>query len=145
MSATVQVNLNSVTEIETQLGIEDKGPIHDFFTSECAKQMDPFVPMRDGYLKDSEIHTVGEIRYTQPYSHYIYEGRVMGPNIPVFDANGNIVRWWSKAPKYYTGKNLVIKTDKHPLATTHWDQAMWTAKREDIEESLVNEIKKRGS
>lgn len=142
---SIKVKMQPTSVIETKLGIQKDGPIHKFFTNSCAKAMDKYVPAsQDENLAKSVKVSTDEIIYPGPYAHYLWEGRVMGPNIPVFDKNGNIVRWWSKAPKYYTGKDIVFSTEVHPLATSHWDKKMWTAEREKIEKDVLAEIRKRG-
>ena len=46
----------------------------------------------------------GRVQWTAPYAHYLYEGRVMGPNVPLHEG-GQLVGFFSpKAPKKYTGK-----------------------------------------
>ena len=135
--ASVKINLKPVSVIKSDLGIQEGGPVHNYFTGLCEKAMDKYVPMGStGNLSATVTHTTDEIIYSVPYAHYMYEGRVMGPNIPVFDKNGNIVRWWSKGPKYYTGKDIEYNTDRHPLATSHWAEKMWSAEKEDIEKEL---------
>lgn len=142
---SIEVKMLPTSVIETKLGIQEGGPIHSFFTNACAKAMDKYVPAsQDENLAKSVIVKTDEIRYPGPYAHYMYEGRVMGPNIPVFDSKGNIVRWWSKAPKYYTGADIVYSIEVHPLATSHWDKKMWTAEREKIEKDVLEEIRRRG-
>lgn len=142
--SNVKLNIQPVSVIETKLGIQEGGPTHNHFTDLCMKEMDPFVPMGDtGFLASTVYHTVNEIHYDMPYAHYIYEGRVMGPNIPIIE-NGLIVGWWSKAPKYYTGKDIVYSTSKHPLATSHWDLKMWTAKKDFIEKKVAEYVMRGG-
>lgn len=131
--SNVKVNLDPVSIMEIKLGINKNGPVHSYFTKLCKEEMDPFVPYGDtGLLADTATYTTNEIIYDQLYAHYMYEGVIWGPNIPVFDTKGNIVKWWSKAPKYQTMRKFEYNTDKHPLATSHWDQVMWSAKEEDI-------------
>lgn len=89
----------------------------NMFALRCNKR----VPMQKGTLKNQhEIVDLGEgegagILYTQPYAHYQYEGRVMGPNYT--DGNG---RFWSgEAPKRYTGKKLTYH--QGPMRGSKWD------------------------
>ncbi len=136
---SMKLNLKPISVIETRIGIQKGGPAHAHFTELCMKAMDKYVPMSNQskpHLADSVTNTVDEIIYPGPYAHYIYEGRVMGPNIPIKDKNGRITGWWSKAPKYYTGEEISYNTNAHPLATHHWDKAMWSAEKKDIEKEL---------
>ena len=64
------------------------------------------------------------VHFLSEYAHYMYEGVVYGPNIPVFE-NGVIVAWWSPpSGKSPTGKSINYSTEFHQLATHHWDKAM---------------------
>lgn len=123
----MRVNFAPVSVIEAKLGIQNGGPVHAFFTAECAKQMDPFVPFDTGSLAETvilngeptnNVHTT-YIVYNQPYAGYVYYG-IRG------------------------GKLLNIKTDKHSKATSYWDMHMWTAKGADITKSVQNYLNKFG-
>lgn len=50
---------------------------------------EPFLPFQSGALRNSGITgTVvgsGRVQWTAPYAHYLYEGRVMGPNVPLHE------------------------------------------------------------
>ena len=80
--------------------------------------MDPFVPFDEGLLAGTVIENgeptenvdVDSITYDQEYASYQYYG----------------IR------KDGSHKIVNRSLDKHPLATSYWDQAMWTAKSEDI-------------
>lgn len=99
--------MKPISVIKARLGIDPNGRISKYFTSECAKAMDKYVPMRDGNLRDYDIEG-NLIIYDQPYAHYQYEGI-------------------SKS-----GNPLNYSKDKHPLATHHWDKQMWSAEGDDI-------------
>lgn len=109
------VKLQPTSVIKTHLGIEPNGRVHKFFTNECAKAMDPFVPFDNGDLAETVIQngqptknvTENSITYQQPYAKVVYFG----------------IR---------NGKPINIHTDKHSKATTYWDKHMWTAKGKDI-------------
>lgn len=140
---SIKLDLEPVYTIETKLGIKEGGPLHKYFTNTCEKHMNKYVPATpDENLASSAIVLTDMIYYPGPYAHYMYEGRVMGPNIPIKDKNGNIVRWFSRKPKYYTGADIEYKTGTHPLATSHWAEKMWTAEREDIEKELEDYVRK---
>jgi hypothetical protein len=93
--------------IKAHLGLEPNGRIQKFFTSECAKAMDKYVPFDEGILADYRIQG-NLIIYEQNYARYQYYGL-------------------SKS-----GKPLNYQTDKHPLATSYWDKKMVTADLPDI-------------
>lgn len=71
---------------------------------------EPFLPFQSGALRNSGITGTkvgsGRVRWTAPYAHYLYEGKVMGPNVPIHEG-GQLVGFFSpRAPKTYTGKEL---------------------------------------
>ena len=97
----------------------------------AAKMMEPYIPMDTGMLfREFEITTepLG-ITYTVPYAHYMYEGIVYGPNIPIIEKIGetSVITGWYSIPgktKQPTGKVLHYNKEHHPLAGNHWDDAM---------------------
>lgn len=48
---------------------------------------EPYVPFQQGTLRSSVRYPQGidggEIEYNTPYAHYLYQGEVYGPNIPL--------------------------------------------------------------
>lgn len=82
---------------------------------------EPYVPFRQGALRSSVRYPQGvdggEIEYNTPYAHYLYEGIVYSPNIPIKDAQGNITGWFSPPHKTPTGRKLQYHT---PGTTDHW-------------------------
>lgn len=118
-----------------------------FLANECKRQMDPYVPADNSvlvqnvrmYVEDGQ----GCVEYLSPYAHYQYEGEVYGPNIPVME-NGQIVGWWSPPHKYPTGRSLDYSKFRHPLATSHWDRAMVTAKKDDIARAVQAYLNRGG-
>ena len=66
-----------------------------------------------------------DITYISTYAHFQWQGDVM-----VAD-NGST---WAKAgeTKHYNGEKLSYNTEMHPLATSHWDEAMWKSHAEEI-------------
>ena len=127
---SVTVKLLPLEELKKILGIENKGPVHAYFTSECAREMDPFVPFDEGILAGTVIENeeptsnvdVDSITYDQEYASYQYYGmREDGSHVIV-------------------NRSL----DKHPLATSYWDQAMWTAKGDDITKRVQKRLDRGG-
>ena len=115
-------NLQPTNEIKVALGIQKGGPIHAFFTDECARYMDPFVPFRTGALaetvvKDGIINRdnvyVDRIIYKQDYAKYVYNG---------ISKNGN---------------SLNYRKDMHSQAGPYWDERMWSAYSYEITRNVV--------
>lgn len=82
---------------------------------------EPYVPFRQGALRSSVRYPQGidggEIEYNTPYAHYLYTGEVYGPNIPIKDAQGNIIGWRSPPKKSPTGRRLQYHTKG---TSDHW-------------------------
>lgn len=84
---------------------------------------DPLIPSQQGALRNSVNYPDGiyggVIEYNTPYAHYQYEGEVYGPNIPIYDTQGNITGYWSPPNKKPAGRKLQY----HPEGTErgdHW-------------------------
>ena len=123
------MGLKPISQIKADLGIEPNGRVQKYFTATCAKHMDKYVPMKAGNLRKNITITAKTIKYNSPYAHYMYVGKVMGPNIPIKDKSGNIVRWFSPKgkPKHYTGKNIVYRQ-----GGSYWDKKMVSAEMKDV-------------
>ena len=141
--------LKPTSVIKADLGLQPDGHIQAFFTSTCAKHMDDYVPLRDGDLSSYKLEGKDKIVYDTPYARYMYYGEVMGPNIPIKDDNGNIVRWFSpkKKKKYLTGKAIdysasVEKGHKH--AGPKWDERMWSAEKDIVTREVQREFDRGG-
>ena len=113
----MSVKMQPTSVIKAHLGIEPNGRVQKFFTQICAKKMDKYVPMDEGILRRYKIQD-NLIIYDQLYANYQYEG----------------------ISKY--GKKLNYSTDKHPLATAHWDKEMWSAEGQDVVRQVQNYIKR---
>ena len=119
--------MEPISKIKADLGIEPGGKVQKFFTAECARQMDPFVPFDKGILAGTVIQggqttknvKATTITYKTKYALYVYKGKSHG-------------------------KPMIIHKDKHPHATSHWDKKMWTAKKIDIVKSVQDYIDRGG-
>ena len=130
--ADFKLKLKPVSVIEANIGIEEGGPVHAFFTQTCYNHMVKYTPFKTGKLAvDNVALTTDTITYNSPYAHYLYEGRVMGPNIPIKEGD-TIIRWFSKEPKYYTGAKIRYDKSMHEKATSQWDKVMWANERVQI-------------
>lgn len=92
-----------------------------FAANEYHKLLSPYVPMQTGALDETvrikSYALNGEIEYIAPYAHYIYEGRLM------VDPDTGSSYAQAGAKKVYTGANLDLSHNKHPLSSAHWDKA----------------------
>lgn len=87
------------------LGVNQK--LNLFMAQECMRLMEPFVPMDTGVLSQT-VETkaddqCGIVHYLVPYAH-----------------------------RQYTGEEFNFSTEKHKLATHHWDKAMLIAKKKQL-------------
>lgn len=82
---------------------------------------DPLIPFQQGALRGSVNYPEGvyggEIEYNTPYAHYLYQGEIYGPNIPIYDATGNLTGYWSPPKKEPTGRPIKYHTGG---TTDHW-------------------------
>lgn len=110
-----------------------------FMASEAKRLMEPYVPARDmvlsrnvrTYVEDGQ----GIVHYISPYAHYQHEGILMVSRI-----TGSS---WAKhgESKVATGKKLTYSKSRHPLATSHWEKAMKTARMDDYASAVQSYIR----
>lgn len=100
-----------------------------FLANEAKKLMNPYVPADNMMLSQNiEVYTEkgeGVVHYLSPYANYQYEGVLYVSSI-----TGSA--WSSGEYKVPTHKELNHSTFRHPLATSHWDQAMVRARKADL-------------
>lgn len=121
------VKMKPISTIYADLGIQDGGPVHTFFTATCAKAMDRYVPSDTGTLAETVILdgqptrnvTEKTITYQTKYAKVVYYG----------------VR---------NGKPLNYHLDKHKDAGPYWDKMMWSAKGKDIIKQVQDFINRGG-
>lgn len=74
-----------------------------FVASTCERFMNPYVPMDTGMLAQNTLVEPFKVTYNQPYAH-----------------------------RQFNGNGFNFSRDMHPLATSHWDKAMQSARGNDI-------------
>ena len=123
-----------ISVIKARLGIQPSGPVQAFFTETCAKHMNKYVPYSDGNLAKYKLEGNDKIIYDAVYAHYMYKGKVMGPNVPIKNEDGIITGWFSPIkPKHYTGKDIQYrKPSGHEYAGPYWDKRMWSAESDKV-------------
>ena len=138
----------NVHKVKMKLGIVPKGPVQQFLTKKCAEHMDKYVPYDEGDLAYTN-RWIGRnyVLYQSPYAHYMYVGKVMGPNIPFFEEG--IITWRSpkKKPKHYTGKDINYSKSQdrgHKYAGPYWDKRMWSAEKKEIMKEVRQYMKNGG-
>lgn len=110
-----------------------------FMASEAKRMMEPYVPARDMALSQNVRVYVevdeGIVHYTSPYARYQYHGILMVSRI-----TGSP---WARRgeSKVKTDRSLVHSKSRHPLATSHWDKAMKTARMDDYAAAVQSYIR----
>ena len=124
--------MNPTSTIKARLGIEPNGRVQKFFTATCYRHMDKYVPKDTGDLRSNVSLTSDSITYKSPYAHYMYEGKVMGPNIPITQKGVPFpVGYYSPKgrAKHYTGADI----EYHTSGTGHhWDERMKSAEMNQV-------------
>ena len=92
-----------------------------YAASEWWKLLTPYTPMDTGTMSES-VKISGDpkeglIEYRAPYAHYLYQGELMVDPATGSSYAGQGVK------KVYTGQDLVISKERHPLASKEWDKA----------------------
>ena len=90
-----------------------------FFYNEFYRAMEPYVPADTLAMYDTADISADGILFVQPYSSAPYYGKTKD------------------------GNQMHFKKDKHPLATDHWDQAAWSAKKDSLTAALQDYINRR--
>ena len=126
-----------------------------FAPQQWHKLMRQYTPMRDGNLYRNVQYLDFAIKYTSPYSHYMYNGEIYGPNL-AFDENwnpisstppwDNVAYWRSKKGqrKSPTGRKFNYLKDRSPYATDHWDLAAEKAGQKDKLYKAINAALRSG-
>jgi len=144
---SLKLNLEPTSVIEAKLGIQPNGPVRKYFTKRAADYMDKYVPYSGGNLAYT-TRQIGneEVIYNAEYAHYMYEGKVYGPNIPFIDEGGNVYfRSPKKKQKHDTGRELKYKQSAgHEYAGPHWDKRMVSAEMDDLVKEVQNYINNGG-
>lgn len=92
----VRIEINSTDNILAKRKLGENGEAQEFFTKECAKAMNPYVPFKSGTLKDLDVKTnVDNIVYYAPYARkQYYENK--GNGIGGVNRNGQRGKLWDK-------------------------------------------------
>lgn len=112
MATTVKVNMDSTQKILLKRSLNKNGGAQVFFTKECAKAMNTYVPFATGRLKDMTVELGSDfVKYNAPYARKQY-----------YENQGN-------------GKG---GTSKGGLRGKLWDKRMWLNKGNAIVKKVAN-------
>lgn len=115
-------NINAA-EILHKRGLAANGRVQQLFTNECARYMDKYVPMQDGYLKNTRFIGADYVEYSMPYAHYQYEG------VLYLTANGSA---WAKSGERKHASSRALNYHGAPVRGAHWDKRMWADNKQRI-------------
>ena len=132
----VWVDLDGADQIVTNHGLQPGGPVQKFFTSEVMRLSDPYVPFRNGPLKNSAHPTPDwdGIIYNTPYARYHWFGKLMVDPITkkgaFYDPRSG--RYWSRpnTPKILTTRDLQYTGG--PLRGPRWVERCWIDNKDSI-------------
>lgn len=69
----VKINIDSVDKILKKRKLNKNGPAQVFLTNEIARHANPYVPFRNGGLKDKQVRILpNQIQYNAPYAKSQY-------------------------------------------------------------------------
>jgi len=124
-------------DLKTLCGLNEGGRVQLAIDNAVIAHCIPYCPMDSGTLAKSpySASTPGKVVYSTPYARYLYYGMAMGPNIPIFDDDSGVPTSFFSRPgekKHLTGKELVFKKDKNPLAGAFWFERMKADHCDDI-------------
>ena len=121
-----------------------------FLANEAARLMDPYVPARNLVLAQNIRITAdedhGTITYNSLYAHYQYAGVLyVDPQTKKGAFTDGKGRFWSRpnTAKIPSAGKLEYSKFRHPLATSHWDQAMKVAHMRELEKSMQKYIEEQ--
>ena len=97
-------------------GLQPGGPVQRWFTTECARLMDSYVPMQSGPLKDTKYVGYDQVEYSTPYAHYQYRGVLM------LAPNGSC---WARTGERKHDSDRELTYHGAPKRGKEWDKRMW--------------------
>lgn len=129
---TMKLKLNSFNQIIKDHGLNENGGVTRFLRDDVDRLSDPYIPMESGILKNTKTYPSNhKIRYTSPYSHYMYKGKkAVGPSRPK-----GVKRTISNMPLKYQGA---------PKRGAEWEKRMMNDRKKDIIKDVENYIKNGG-
>jgi len=79
MASKINIDLSNAPKIISKLGLNAGGKAQLFFTNELMRISDPYVPFKQGALKNSAriVEQGTAIEYNTPYARYQWYGKVM--------------------------------------------------------------------
>lgn len=119
-----------------KFGLGLGGRVQTAVDSAVIKYSIPFCPWDSGKLAHSPYKLSppggGKVIYEGPYARYLWHGKVMGPNFPIYH-NGELVGFRSpKGSKKYVTDRLLTYQKKQPSSGPRWTDRMKAVHIKDI-------------
>lgn len=109
---SVKVNMDPANKILTKRKLQKGGKAQVYFTKQCAKWMNNYVPFDTGRLKDMNVEIGTDfVKYNAPYAK----------------------------KQYYTNKGNG-KKNRAGLRGKLWDKRMWNDKKQTIVKDTANYV-----
>lgn len=132
----VRVKMNNTSKIIKDHGLDKNGKVTAHLRNTADRLMTPFVPGGAGGMlaKLKTYPNNYSIKYTSPYAHYQYTGKLM------LAKNGS--SWAKKGEKkHYTSKKLKYHTSG---TGDHWDKMMMQRRGKELAKDVENYAKTGG-
>ena len=110
------LKMQPTSVIKANLGLENGGPVHRYFTHSCRLHMDKYIPMDEGNLRTQVDEESTYIVYEEPYAYPQYIGYTKGP----------------------------VKNYTTPGTGPYWDKRMWSAEGNIIIREIQNKFNRGG-
>lgn len=126
-----------IPQISGEVTKGEKGLL--FLANEAKRLMDPYVPANNLILAQNVSlyveNDMGIVEYRSPYAHYQWEGKqYVDPKLGISGFYIDGVGWRSRkgVAKKPAKKELTYSKFRHPLATSHWEEAMKRARKREL-------------
>lgn len=132
----VKVKMKKTSKIIKDHGLDKNGNVTTYLRNTADRLMTPFVPGGSGGMlaKLKTYPNNYSIKYTSPYAHYQYTGKLM------LAKNGS--SWAKKGEKkHYTSKKLKYHTSG---TGDHWDKMMMQRRGKELAKDVENYAKTGG-
>lgn len=120
----VVTSLDDVGTMLRKRGLEPNGRVQQLLTVTVAKELDPYVPMQQGTLKNTPTIGTDQITYRGPYAAFLYYGKVM---VGVITRSA-----WAKKGERKVATDTDLNYHGAPKRGAFWDRRMWIDKKEKI-------------
>lgn len=145
---TVEVDFSDSKKILRKLGLNEGGPVQNFFANELMRKSDPYVPMDSTTLKGSArvVENGKFIEYNTPYARYHWYGKLAvdpktgkGAFKYTDKLTGNVVMFSRPGVrKTITDKDMIYQGA--PLRGPKWVERCWIDNKSEIIKSVEKYI-----